>query len=80
MREEYVAGLDPYLAALPTRLSTPTAWSCWAWPRAKEAMQRPARAAGVEFTAAAAKRLAGDLAAVRIQQPTASTSELPAIT
>jgi len=76
MREEYVAGLDPYLAALPTRLSTTYRLELLGVAEAKEAMQRPARAAGVEFTAAAAKRLAGDLAAVRIQQPDGSTSEV----
>jgi len=76
MREEFVAGLDPYLAALPTRLSTTYRLELLGVAEAKEAMQGPARAAGVQFTAAAANRLAGDLAVVRIQQPDGSTANV----
>lgn len=74
MREEYVAGLDPYLAAVPTRLGTTYRLELLGLAEAKEAMQGPARAAGVEFSAAAADRLASDLAAVRVQQPDGSTA------
>jgi hypothetical protein len=75
MREEFIAGLDPYLKPIPTRfdkgrrfrleLLSPAA--------ALSAMQQPARLAGVEFTDAAAARLVEDLAAVRVQQPDGST-------
>jgi Flp pilus assembly protein TadG len=69
MREEFVAGLDPHLNALPTRLSTRYRLELLGLEAAKEAMQKPARIAGVEFTDSAADKLARDLASVRVQQP-----------
>ena len=73
MREEFVAGLDPHLNALPTRLSTRYRLELLGLDAAKEAMQKPARAAGVEFTDPAVDKLARDLAAMRIQQPDGTT-------
>jgi len=76
MREEFVAGLDPYLNALPTRLSTTYRLELLGLSAAQAAMQGPARAAGVEFTDTAATRLAHDLATVHVQQPDGHTAEI----
>lgn len=67
MREEFVAGLAPYLNALPTRLSTTYRLELLTMRAAQEAIQRPARAAGVEFTDVAAERLSANLATVHVQ-------------
>jgi WD40 repeat protein len=71
MREEFVAGLDPYLHHIPTRFDKGHRYrlELLGPAAAQEAMQAPARAASVAFTDAAASRLTDDLRAVRIQQP-----------
>jgi hypothetical protein len=73
MREEFLAGLDPYLRPVPTRLSTTYRLELLGTKASKKAMLEPARAAGVEFTAAAADKLVDDLRTVRVQQPDGST-------
>jgi LysM repeat protein len=69
MREEFLAGLDPYLRPLPTRLSTTYRLELLGEAAAMEAIQCPARDAGVDFTPAAAQRLVDDLRVARVQQP-----------
>jgi WD40 repeat protein len=68
MREDYVAGLDPFLRPIPTRFKTTFRLDLLGEAAARLAMQAPARAAGVEFTDAAAKKLVDDLRRVRVQQ------------
>lgn len=77
MREEFVAGLDPYLPLLPTRLATRYRLELLGLDGAQEAMQRPAATVGVTFSTEAARKLALDLAAVRVQQPDGSVAVLP---
>jgi hypothetical protein len=66
LREEYLAGLEPYRPHLPGTAATfrldllgPAA--------AREAIQGPAREAGVEFADPAANKLVDDLRGVRVQ-------------
>src|SRR5688500_16257128 len=69
MREDYVAALDPYRRRIPTRLRTTYRLALLGESAAREAIQGPARAAGVEFTDAAARMLIDDLRRVRVQRP-----------
>jgi hypothetical protein len=68
MREEYLAGLDPFLRPLPTRLSTTYRLDLLGPDMACQAIQEPARHAGVRFTDPAAARLVDDLRRVQVQQ------------
>jgi len=68
IREDYVAALDPFLRPIPTRLSNTFRLDLLGRAAAAEAMVGPAAQAGVEFTAAAADRLAVDLAQVLVQR------------
>jgi len=77
MREEYLAGLDPYLRPLPTRLSTTYRLELLGEEGARLAIQGPARQVGVDFTDGAAKKLVDDLRKVRVQRPDGTTEELP---
>lgn len=61
MREEYVAGLDPYRLAIPTRLLTTFRLDLLGLEAARQAIQEPVRMAGGEFTDAAAEQLVKDL-------------------
>lgn len=61
MREDYIAGLDPYLKLVPTRFSATYRLDLLDRDRAIECIREPARAAGVDFTQAAAEKLADDL-------------------
>ena len=75
LREDHLAGLDPYLRPVPTRLRTTFRLDLLDEGAALQAMQRPARRAGVEFTDAAARRLVDDLRRVRVQRPDGATDE-----
>lgn len=79
MREEFIAGLDPYLKPIPTRFDKGRRFrlELLSPEAAIQAMQQPARQAGVDFLDQAASRLAADLAAVRVQQPDGSTAITP---
>lgn len=68
MREEYVAGLDPYRRLIPTRLSSTFRLEPLNDEQARKAMQETTSRAGVVFTNPAARRLADDLRRVRVQQ------------
>lgn len=75
MREEFIAGLDPYLRPIPTRFSATYRLELLSPSTAKQAMQMPARATGVEFTDGAAEQLADDLRTVRVLQPDGTTGK-----
>jgi WD40 repeat protein len=79
MREEFIAGLDPYLKPIPTRFDKSRRFrlELLGPDAAAQAMQRPARQAGVDFTDAAAARLVRDLGSIRVQQPDGSTLLAP---
>jgi hypothetical protein len=78
MREEFIAGLeDPYLRPIPTRLRTYYRLGLLAPQYARQAIQEPAKAAGVTFTDAAADKLVADLSTVRLLQPDGSLEERP---
>jgi Novel STAND NTPase 1/FHA domain len=75
MREEYCAGLDPYLRPVPTGFRTKFRLELLVQEAACQAMQEPASLAGVEFKSGAAKMLADDLRRVWVQGPDGTKKE-----
>jgi hypothetical protein len=69
MREEHIAGLDPYRALVPTHLNSGFRLELLNETQAQEAIRGIAKLEGVEFSAGAAQKLADDLRRVRVQQP-----------
>jgi WD40 repeat protein len=69
MREDRIAGLDPYLRLLPTRLATRYRLDLLTRQAALEAVRRPAQERGVTFTEEAAEELVDNLARVQVQTP-----------
>lgn len=69
MREEHVAGLDPYRNLIPTRFASTFRLELLDERQARQAMQEAPAQAGVVFTDGAARRLTDDLRRVRIHQP-----------
>lgn len=69
MREEFLAGLDPYLRPVPTRLTMTYRLEFLEEEGARQAIRRPARDAGIDFADGAATKLVDDLRRVRVQQP-----------
>ncbi len=68
MREDFIAGLDPYRGALPTGLRTTFRLDLLGKDAALAAIKGPAAAAGVAFRDVAAEKLANDLREVRVPQ------------
>ena len=64
MREEHIAGLDPYLDLLPTRLATRYRLELLSREKAREAIAEPARSVGVTYHAEALGRFVSELTAV----------------
>lgn len=77
MREDYIAGLDPYLRAIPTRLKNTFRLDLLGISAARQAIQQPAHRVGVEFSDSAADKLLQDLRRVQVQQPDGSVQEVP---
>ncbi len=75
MREDYVAGLDAFKAALPTRLRATYRLDLLGDSAARLAIREPARQAGVDFDEAAVQKLVNDLRLVRVQQRDGSAAE-----
>jgi hypothetical protein len=69
LREEYLAGLDPYLRPLPVRLDTRYRLNLLEKEAARSAIQNPAQKLGVHFTDDAANELIQDLCRVSVQRP-----------
>lgn len=69
MREDYLAGLDPYLLPIPTRLKTTYRLDLLGVSAARQAIQQPAKSGGVNFTDSAAEKLTNDLRRVQVQRP-----------
>lgn len=70
LREEHLAGLDPYVAALPTRARARMRLDLLTVDDARAAIQRPLEGTGVVFERAAADKLLDSLRRVRVQLPT----------
>lgn len=68
MREDYIAGLDPYLLPIPTRLNSTYRLDLLSVPAAQAVLAGLAAAAGVAFEPAAAASLAADLSRTTVQK------------
>lgn len=77
MREEYVAGLDNYLRAIPTHLDTRFRLDLLGVNAARQSIRRPAEEAGVTFETDAADKLIDDLRQVQTQQPDGTVVSQP---
>jgi DNA-binding transcriptional MerR regulator len=75
MREEYRAALDPFLRLIPTGLSATFRLDLLEAAAARQAIQQPARDAGVVFTDEAAQKLVDDLRRVRVSNANADAEE-----
>ncbi|HEX6306018.1 MAG TPA: hypothetical protein VFZ76_17600 [Anaerolineales bacterium] len=75
MREDYVAALDPYIRAIPTRLRNTFRLDRLEVRAAHQAIQQPARQAEVAFEDEAAQLLVDDLRRVRVQKPDGSIEQ-----
>lgn len=67
MREDYIAGLEPFLLPIPTRLRTTCRLDLLGLAAAQVAIRGPALTSGVDFAEEAAERLAADLSRVTFQ-------------
>jgi hypothetical protein len=76
MLEDFIAQLDPYLALFPNYLNTRYRIDLLEPTAARQAIRRPAVAAGVDFTDEAAEHLVDDLRRIHVQRGTRSTLEL----
>lgn len=79
IREDFVAGLDPYLRPVPTRLGNRYRLDLLSAEASIHAIREPAAAQGVEFQLEAARGLADELRRVRIQQADGTTAEQPGL-
>jgi WD40 repeat protein len=68
MREDYIAGLDPYVAELPTRLHSRMRLDLLTPETARRAIESPAAAAGRPFQEAASGQLVGNLRQMRAER------------
>lgn len=69
MREDHIAELDDYRELIPTGLQSTYRMNLLGYEEAATAIAGPAEAQGVEFTAAAVRKLVDDLRTVRVQRP-----------
>jgi WD40 repeat protein len=76
-REDHLAGLEPFLPFIPTRLTTSFRLEFLSREAAVLAIQATAGTGGVDFTKEAAEQLVTDLSRVRVQQPDRSIEERP---
>ena len=77
MREDFIAGLDPYRGLVPHRLRSTFRLDLLGLDAAIAAIRSPAEAAGVAFSEAAARQLAEDLAQIKVQQLDGSVDVKP---
>jgi hypothetical protein len=75
MREDYMAGLTPYLRFIPSRLGNTFRLDLLGAEAAQEALRQPVLQAGMDFEAAAAEKLVDDLRRVQVQNPDGTTEE-----
>ncbi len=67
MRTDFVGALEPYVRMVPTFFSNTFHLELLGVKSAREAIQQPARQAGVDFTDGAASKLVDDLRRVQVQ-------------
>ncbi|MCX6065510.1 MAG: hypothetical protein NT121_07115 [Chloroflexi bacterium] len=67
MRTDYVGALEPFVRFVPTYFANTFHLELLGVKAAREAVQKPARAAGVNFTDGAAAKLVDDLRRVQVQ-------------
>lgn len=77
IREDYLAGLDPFLRPVPTRLSNRFRLDLLGASAALEAIQKPAEDIGVHFEEEAAAKLVDDLRLMQVQLPDGSSRQQP---
>jgi WD40 repeat protein len=77
MRDDYVAALDPYLGAVPTRARTKFRLDFLTQQAARQAVQRPAEQVGITFSEGAVTKLVDDLSQVWVPQPDGSSQPRP---
>ena len=77
LREEYVAGLEPYARFIPTRFKNTFRLDLLSVEAACKAIREPAVKAGVDFTEKAAQKLAQDLGKVPVRQSDGSFVKQP---
>ena len=75
VREDYLGALEPFVRLVPTRLTRTFRLNLLEAPAARAAIQRPAQAAGVDFSDAAAQRLVDNLRRVQVQRPEGRAQE-----
>ena len=76
MREDWIAGLDPFTRAIPTRFANTYRLDLLGEAAARAAITQPAADAGVHFSEAAATKLVNDLRRVRVQRQDVASEEL----
>jgi WD40 repeat protein len=77
MREDYLGAISTYSRAIPNRLATRFRLDLLGEKAAIQAIQEPAKAAGVEFITSAAQKLVDDLRRVKVQLPDGSMESQP---
>ncbi len=75
MREEFLAGLEPYLRHLPTRLKNTFRLDLLTTEAACNVMRQSADAGGIPFAPSAAQKLADDLCSIQVQQADGALEE-----
>jgi WD40 repeat protein len=75
LREDHLAGLDPYRRWIPRRLTKAFRLEFLSPQAARESIRRTALHGGVDFAEDAADQLVTDLSRVRVQQPDGSVRE-----
>ncbi len=79
MREDYLAGLDPYVLPIPTRFATTYRLDLLGVNAAREAIQKPALKGNIDFTDAAANKLVNDLRQIKVQRPDGTMETQPGL-
>jgi WD40 repeat protein len=68
MREDHLAGLDPYLPLLPSQLQARFRLEALDHQQAHEAIEKPARLAGYQFEEGAVRQLVTNLSQIKVQR------------
>ncbi len=79
MREDFIGALDPYLRPLPGQLESRYRLDLLGAEAARQAVQKPARAEGVEFSDEAAQKLVDDLRVIQVQKLDGTTESIPGL-
>jgi WD40 repeat protein len=77
LREDFLAGLDPFVRPIPTRLTTRFRLDLLTAGAAQQAIRRPALRRGVDFSEEAVAKLVDDLRTIRTQLPTGEVTTQP---